>query len=76
MRYLFVALLTMSCGELFAFPALAAPTVKVKPFSSVVIFGDSYTDQGVAQYRPGSNGQVGTPVCPRNSSFPCQTGEP
>lgn len=72
MKYLFVALLTLSYGKLFACPALAAPIAKVKPFSSVVIFGDSYTDQGVAQYRPGSNGQVGTPVWALNSAFPLQ----
>lgn len=70
MRYLFVALLTLSCREWLAFLALAAPTAKVKPFSSVVIFGDGYTEQGVAQYRPGSYGQVGTPVCALNLAFP------
>ena len=72
MRYLFVALLTLSYGELFACPALAAPTTKVNPISSVVIFGDSYTDQGVSQYRPGSNGQVGTPVRALNSALTLQ----
>ncbi|CEN60490.1 hypothetical protein ASPCAL02927 [Aspergillus calidoustus] len=41
--------------------ALAAPTSGSKSFSSVVIFGDSYTDQGVYQYRPDSNGEVAEP---------------
>jgi phospholipase/lecithinase/hemolysin len=43
-------------------PTLADNTPKFKSFSSVVIFGDSYTDQGVSQYMPGSNGEVGKPV--------------
>jgi hypothetical protein len=33
-----------------------------RKFSSLVIFGDSYTDQGVHQYRPASDGTVGVPV--------------
>ncbi|KAL2811619.1 GDSL lipase/esterase [Aspergillus granulosus] len=40
---------------------LAVPTSNPKSFSSVVIFGDSYTDQGVYQYRPDSNGEVAEP---------------
>jgi hypothetical protein len=31
-------------------------------FSTLVVFGDSYTDQGVHSYTPDANGTVGTPV--------------
>jgi hypothetical protein len=63
---------TMKCSftsfsalALLGFPCvvLAAPTSHSKWFSSVVIFGDSYTDQGVHQYRPDENGEVAEPVC-------------
>jgi hypothetical protein len=35
----------------------------LKKFSSLVVFGDSYTDQGLHQYRPLSDGTIGKPVC-------------
>lgn len=54
--------LTLTGVNVWAYPTLADTTSKFKSLSSVVIFGDSYTDQGLAQYRPGSNGEVGTPV--------------
>jgi len=34
----------------------------VKKFSSLVIFGDSYTDQGVHQYAPINGATVAVPV--------------
>ncbi|KAL4938818.1 hypothetical protein BDV06DRAFT_225645 [Aspergillus oleicola] len=43
------------------FLALASPTTNGKQLSSVVIFGDSYTDQEVHQYRPDDNGEVAQP---------------
>ncbi|KAL3443932.1 GDSL lipase/esterase [Aspergillus insuetus] len=45
----------------FSGVVLAAPASNSKSFSSVVIFGDSYTDQGVYQYRPDANGEVAEP---------------
>ncbi|KAJ5891234.1 uncharacterized protein N7473_007462 [Penicillium subrubescens] len=59
MKSISVAFLALVCFR--ACPTRAVNTTKFKPFSSVVIFGDSYTDQGVSQYRPGSNGAVGQP---------------
>ncbi|KAL3463684.1 GDSL lipase/esterase [Aspergillus heterothallicus] len=40
---------------------VAVPASTRKSFSSVVIFGDSYTDQRVYQYRPDENGEVAEP---------------
>ncbi|KAI0126861.1 hypothetical protein BJ170DRAFT_630284 [Xylariales sp. AK1849] len=40
--------------------SLLVPQQKIS-FSSLVVFGDSYTDQGVYSYTPDSNGTVGTP---------------
>jgi hypothetical protein len=59
-------LTSSSALALLGFPCvvLAAPASNSKSFTSVVIFGDSYTDQGVYQYRPDENGEVAEPVCP------------
>lgn len=40
----------------------AKPQLKLDTFSSLVLFGDSYTDQGVRQYRPGPDGTIPEPV--------------
>lgn len=37
-------------------------------FSTLVVFGDSYTDNGVRKYTPDANGNVGTPV--RRTTLP------
>lgn len=63
MKCPFPALLALACAIVRAYPTLADTTSKPKQVSSVVIFGDSYTDDGLTQYRPDSNGEVGEPVC-------------
>jgi hypothetical protein len=39
-----------------------ATKLKLDTFSSLVLFGDSYTDQGVRQYRPDPDGTIPEPV--------------
>jgi hypothetical protein len=63
MKCRFPASLALTCAIVRAYPTLADTTSKSKQVSAVVIFGDSYTDEGLTQYRPGSNGEVGEPVC-------------
>lgn len=38
-----------------------ATKLKLDAFTSLVLFGDSYTDQGVRQYRPGADGTIPAP---------------
>ncbi|OOQ83027.1 putative GDSL-like lipase/acylhydrolase [Penicillium brasilianum] len=60
MKCHFPALLALAFAFVRAYPTLDT-TSKSKQVSAVVIFGDSYTDEGLTQYRPGSNGEVGEP---------------
>lgn len=60
MQRLFAALLAV-IGLDVVYAAPAVRDLKLKSFSTLVVFGDSYTDQGVYQYRPSADGTVGTP---------------
>ncbi|KAJ5492633.1 hypothetical protein N7539_001379 [Penicillium diatomitis] len=51
----------VACLGLLAHCGLAIPFFTSKHIPPVVIFGDSYTDQRVYQYRPNSNGIVAVP---------------
>jgi phospholipase/lecithinase/hemolysin len=44
----------------------ATPTssnLGLKKFTSLVVFGDSWTDSGLRDYAPDENGNIGQPVC-------------
>lgn len=52
--------------QALAFTQTSAFSPSLKPmlqrFSSLVVFGDSYTDDGVYQYRPASDGTIAVQV--------------
>jgi phospholipase/lecithinase/hemolysin len=43
-------------------PCSDAAKFNLESFSSLVVFGDSYTDQGIYSYIPSPNGSLPNPV--------------
>ncbi|EPS30391.1 putative carbohydrate acetylesterase [Penicillium oxalicum 114-2] len=62
MKHFLASAQAVACLGLLVNLGAASPSFNSKHIPPVVIFGDSYTDQRVYQYRPGSDGEVAKPA--------------